>query len=201
MDPTTLGITILDGSTRIRSNGQLIRLEDLASTPGPPGPQGEQGIQGIQGPAGEDGQDGTVDTTNYYNKQQTDFLLMMNTPSISTYPGEGIRVWDDQQDLMRNLVGQNGVSVSLHGDGDCAIIDGSGSGGIDPTYMTLANDEITMHKNVVAGAVGATSLAIGAGGSIMCFGNITAAFGGIIYANSGLECSTMLCQGIRTSIL
>ena len=29
----------------------------------------------------------------------------------------------------------------------------------------------------------------------MCFGNIGAAFGGIIYANSGLECSTMLCQG------
>ena len=73
MDSTTLGITILDGSTRIRSNGQLIRLEDLASTPGPAGPQGEQGIQGIQGPAGEDGQDGTVDTTNYYNKAQVDF--------------------------------------------------------------------------------------------------------------------------------
>ena len=74
MDSTTLGITILDGSTRIRSNGQLIRLEDLASTPGPAGPQGEQGIQGIQGPAGEDGQDGTVDTTNYYNKAHTDFF-------------------------------------------------------------------------------------------------------------------------------
>ena len=80
-----------------------------------------------------------------------------------------------QQGLMRNLVGQQGVSVSLHGDGDRVIIDGSGTGGIDPAYMTLANDEITMHKDVVAGAVGATSLAIGAGGSIMCVGNITAA--------------------------
>ena len=65
MDSTTLGITVLDGSTRIRSNGQLIRLEDLATTPVPPGPQGEQGIRGIQGPAEKDGQDGTVDTTNY----------------------------------------------------------------------------------------------------------------------------------------
>ena len=61
--------------------------------------------------------------------------------------------------------------------------------------MTLANDEITMHKDVTTGAIGATSLAISAGGSIMCFGHITAAFGGIIYANSGLECSTMLCSG------
>ena len=96
---------------------------------------------------------------------------------------------------MQNLVGQHGVSVSLHGDGDRVIIDGSGTGGIGPAYMTLANDEITMHKDVMAGAVGTTSLAIGAGGCIMCFGNITTAFGGIIYANSGLECSTRLCQG------
>ena len=99
---------------------------------------------------------------------------------------------------MRKLVGQNGVSVSLHGDGDRVIIDGSGTGGIDPAYMTVANDENTMHKDVMAGAVGATSLAIGAGGSIVCFGNITTAFGGIIYANAGLECSTMLCQGNST---
>ena len=92
-------------------------------------------------------------------------------------------------------MGQNGISVSLHSDGDRIIIDGSGTGGIDPTYMTLANDEITMHKDVMAGAIGASSLAISTGGSIMCFGNITAAFGGIMYANSGLECSSMLCQG------
>ena len=72
MDSHTLGITVLDGNTRIRTNDQLIRLEDLASPPRPPGPQGEQGIQGVQGPAREDGQDGTVDTTNYYNKAQVD---------------------------------------------------------------------------------------------------------------------------------
>ena len=106
MVSTTLGITVLDGNTRIRSNGrQLIRLEELASTPGPPGPQGEQGIQGIQGPVGEDGQDGTVDTTNYYNKAQVDFLLATNTPSIGTYPGAGINPWDDAQDLMRHVAG------------------------------------------------------------------------------------------------
>ena len=86
MDSTTLGITVLDGSTRVRSNGQLIRLEDLASTPGPPGPQG---IQGIQGEPGEDGQ---VDTTIFYNKAQVDVLLATNTPSVDTYPGDGIRV-------------------------------------------------------------------------------------------------------------
>ena len=76
---------------------------------------------------------------------------MMNTPSIGTYPGQGIRVWDDQTDLMRNLVGQNGISVSLHSDGDRIIIDGSGTGGIDPAFMTLASDNITKHRDVMAG--------------------------------------------------
>ena len=154
MDSTTLGITILDGSTRIRSNGQLIRLEDLASTPGPPGPQGEQGIQGIQGPAREDGEDGTVDTTNYYNKAQVDFLLLTNTPSIGIYPGAGINPWDDAADLMRGLVGQNGVSVSLHADSDRIIIDGSGITGLDPNYIVLANNLVTLNKNLVVNGGG-----------------------------------------------
>ena len=65
MDSTTLGITVLDGGTRVLSHGQLIRLEDLASTPGPSGPQGDRGILGVPGPAGEDGEDGTADATNY----------------------------------------------------------------------------------------------------------------------------------------
>ena len=73
MDSTTLGITVLGGDTRVRTNGQLIRLEDLASTPGPPGLQGEKGDQGIQGEPGQDGADGTVDTTNFFNKAQVDF--------------------------------------------------------------------------------------------------------------------------------
>ena len=149
MDSTTLGITVLDGNTRVRSNGQLIRLEDLASTPGPVGPVGPAGPAGPIGPAGEDGADGTVDTTNYYNKAQVDFLLLMTTPSIGTYPGAGINPWDDAQDLMRGLVGQNGVSVSLHADGDRIIIDGSGISGLDPNYIVLAHNLVTLNQNLV----------------------------------------------------
>ena len=74
---------------------------------------------------------------------------MMNTPSIGTYPGQGIRVWDDQQDLMRNLVGQNGVPVSLHADSGRIIIDGSGITGLDPNYIVLANNLVTLNKNLV----------------------------------------------------
>ena len=73
MEATTLGITALGGYTRVRTNGQLIRLEDFASTPGPAGVQGETGDQGIQGEPGQDGADGTVDTTNFYNKAPVDF--------------------------------------------------------------------------------------------------------------------------------
>ena len=172
MDSTVLGLSVLGGDTRVRTNGQLIRLDQLSGS-GPAGPQGPagatgpQGAQGAQGatgaqgaqgatgaqgpagatgPAGEDGADGAVDTSILHNKQQVDVLLMMNTPSIGIYPGAGVNVWDNQQDRMRKLVGQHGVSVRLHGDGDRVIIDGSKTGGIDPAYMTLANGEITMHK-------------------------------------------------------
>ena len=74
MDSTTLRITDLDGSTRVRSNGQLMRLEDFASTPGHKESQGGEGPQGIQGEPGEDGADGTVDTTNHNIKAQVDFF-------------------------------------------------------------------------------------------------------------------------------
>ena len=72
MDSTVLGIKVLGGDTSVRSNGQLIRLDQLSGT-GPAGPQGEQGPQGIQGEPGRDGADGTVDTTIFYNKAQVDF--------------------------------------------------------------------------------------------------------------------------------
>ena len=38
---------------------------------------------------------------------------------------------------MRNLVGQNGISVSLHADGDRIIIDGTRTGGIDSAESGL----------------------------------------------------------------
>ena len=81
------------------SNGQLLRLEDLAGS-GPVGPPGLAGPTGPAGPAGQDGEDGTVDTSNFENKQHFDFLRLANTPSIGTYPGQGISVWDNQEDLM-----------------------------------------------------------------------------------------------------
>ena len=62
MEATTLGITIFDGSTRVRSNGQLIRLDQLCGT-GPAGPQGEQGDTGPQGATGAQGAQGAQGAT------------------------------------------------------------------------------------------------------------------------------------------
>ena len=116
---------MLGGDTRVRTTCQLIRLDQLSGT-GPAGPQGEQGETGPQGatgptgPAGAtgatgptgatgaDGEDGTVDTSHFYNKTHV-VLLMMNTPSIGIYPGAGVNVWGNQQGLMSNLVGLNGI--------------------------------------------------------------------------------------------
>ena len=55
MDSTTLGITVLGGDTRVRTNGQLIRLDQLSGSgpqgeTGPAGPTGETGPQGATGP-------------------------------------------------------------------------------------------------------------------------------------------------------
>ena len=44
MDSTVLGLTVLGGDTRVRTNGQLIRLDQLSGS-GPARPQGEQGEQ------------------------------------------------------------------------------------------------------------------------------------------------------------
>ena len=95
MDSTTLGITVLGGDTRVRTNGQLIRLDQLSGT-GPAGPQGEQGETGPQGatgaqgaqgaqgatgatgatgPTGPQGDAGVVDANNYYNRGQIDSCL------------------------------------------------------------------------------------------------------------------------------
>ena len=47
---------------------------------GPKGEQGLQGIQGIQGERGPKGDTGTIDTTNFYNKEEINSLLE-NLPS------------------------------------------------------------------------------------------------------------------------
>ena len=112
MESTTLGITVLDGIKRVCTNGQLIRLEEIASTPGPEGPPKEQGIQGVPSPYGQGGAEGAdADMSNIYNKAQFGILFATNTPSSGMYPGQGISARGDAQDLMRILVGQNGFSV------------------------------------------------------------------------------------------
>ena len=57
MDSTVLGIKVLGGDTSVRTNGQLIRLDQLRGT-GPAGPQGEQGETGPQGASGAQGAQG-----------------------------------------------------------------------------------------------------------------------------------------------
>ena len=60
---TTLGFNTLAGNTRVRTPTGLVRLDQISS-----GSQGPAGPQGPQGPPG------TVDTSQYYNKTQTDFF-------------------------------------------------------------------------------------------------------------------------------
>ena len=65
---------------------QLLNLKGPKGDPGEKGerglqgPQGEQGLQGIQGERGPKGDTGTIDTTNFYNKEEINSLLE-NLPS------------------------------------------------------------------------------------------------------------------------
>ena len=158
--------------------GQFIRLDDLASTPGPPGPQGEQGSQGplvLPAPLARQvlrAQRVLRDQQALRGQQVLRAWLAKTAPmgplihQITTtrhklicahdeHPahwnisGAGINPRDDVQDLMRGLVGQNGVPVSLHADGDRIIIDGSGISGLDPNDIALANNLVTLNKNLV----------------------------------------------------
>ena len=61
---TTLGFNTLAGNTRVRTPSGLVRLDQISS-----GSQGPAGPQGPQGPPG------TVDTSQFYNKTQTDFFF------------------------------------------------------------------------------------------------------------------------------
>ena len=121
MDSTTLGLTVLGGDTRVRTNGQLIRLDQLSTT-GPAGPQGPIGATGATGPAGPagedgaDGQDGTsINVSNYYNKQQVNFVFATTPPTIYSALTPGAKVWDDTTNLTRAIKGQTRQpNVYLH---------------------------------------------------------------------------------------
>ena len=148
-----------------------------------------------------------VDSANPSNPQNNALIISGAgvTSNIQTYSNAGAQIWDSTNKLMRNIVGTGGISASVYYNFDDPddplnqqiVINGSGISGLDPNYITLANDVTTHHKDTTVGALTVNSVGIGSGG-IMCFGNITAAFGGIIYANSGLEASTINCAGVAT---
>ena len=131
-DQVASGLFILDGSARVRTDNGLIRLDELSGSgpqgePGPAGPQGVQGATGPagpagatgpagaagpQGPAGQDGQD--ADTSQFYTKPQVDFLFATTPPSILSHTTPGAQVWDDGNNLMRAIKGQDGILTFIY---------------------------------------------------------------------------------------
>ena len=117
-------------------------------------------------------------------------------------------MWDNTNNLMRTIKGQDGIQTFIYMNptdasdpqNNALMISGAdlqGGNGLDPNYITLADDEIEHHKPTTVTSLSAGSIGVGSGG-IMCFGNITAAFGGIMYANSGLEATTINVAGVGT---
>ena len=65
--------------------------------------------------------------------------------------------------------------------------------------ITLANNQITQHKATTVTNLSAGSIGVGTGG-IACFGDLTVGVAGVgtLYANGGLETTTMTVAGVGT---
>ena len=77
--------------------------------------------------------------------------------------------------------------------------DNVSGGGLDPDYITLANDQITHLKPTTLTTLSAGSIGIGSEG-MACFGDLTVgiAGNGTLYANGGLGATTMTVAGVGT---
>ena len=183
-------------STRVRTSNGLIRLDQLSGSgpqgpagpagpagedgdagpqgpTGPVGPQGETGATGPQGPAGED-----ADTTQFYTKPQIDFLFATTPPSILSHTTPGAQVWDNDNNLMRTIKGQDGIQTFIYMNptdasdpqNNTLMISGAdlqGGSGLDPDYITLANNQITHLKPTTVTNLSAGSIGVGTGGHCM----------------------------------
>ena len=110
---------------------------------------------------------------------------------------------------MRTIKGQDGIQTFIYMNptdpedpqNDTLMISGADlGGGLDPNYITLANDQITHHKPTTVTNLSAGSIGVGDGG-IACFGNVTVGIAGVgtLYANGGLEATTINCAGVATT--
>ena len=111
---------------------------------------------------------------------------------------------------MRTIEGQDGIQTFIYmnpNDPDdpqnvTLMISGAdlqGGNGLNPDYITLANDQITHLKPTTVTNLSAASIAIGDQG-LVSFGNVTVGIGGVgtLYANGGLETTTMTVAGVGT---
>ena len=190
-----VGYNTLEGSTRVRTPNGLVRLDQLSGSgpqgpagpagpagedgdagpqgpTGPVGPQGETGATGPQGPAGED-----ADTTQFYTKPQINFLFATTPPSILSHTTPGAQVWDNDNNLMRTIKGQDGIQTFIYMNptdasdpqNNTLMISGADLQGFDTDYITLQNDQITHLKPTTVTGLSAGSIGVGSGGGHRMF--------------------------------
>ena len=80
-------------------------------------------------------------------------LFATTPPSILSHTTPGAQVWDNQNNLMRTIKGKDGIQTFIYMNptdasdpqNNTLMISGAdlqGGSGLDPNYITLANDEI-----------------------------------------------------------
>ena len=137
-------------------------------------------------------------------------MFATTPPSSLRHTSPGAQVWGNQANLMRTIKGQDGIQTFIYMNptdpddpqNDTLMISGAdlqGGSGLDPDYITLANNQITHLKPTTVTSLSADSIGIGSGG-MACFGDLTVgiAGNGTLYANGGLEATTMTVAGVGT---
>ena len=103
-------------------------------------------------------------------------MFATTPPSILSHTTPGAQVWDNGNNLMRTIKGQDGIQTFIYMNptdpddpqNDTLMISGAslqGGGGLDPDYITLQNNQITHLKPTTVTNLSAGSIGVGTGGA------------------------------------
>ena len=220
-----VGYNTFAGTTRVRTPNGLVRWDELsgsgpagpagptgpagpAGSAGPQGDVGPTGPQGDAGPAGPQGDAGTVDTSNYYSKPQIDFMFATTHPSIRSHTqhlvhkyGITTTIWcapSKVKMVYRHLYIWTLQTQMTHKT--------SPWWSRAPLYRAVISwNQTTSRCTTTKSRTSSPRRHFSvcglywrwAGG---CFGNLTVGTGGngTLYANSGLETTTLTVAGVGT---
>ena len=97
-------------------------------------------------------------------------MFATTPPSILSHTTPGAQVWDNGNNLMRTIKGQDGIQTFIYMNptdasdpqNNTLMISGADlQGGLDPDYITLQNNQTTHLKPATVTSLSAGSIGVG----------------------------------------